>query len=755
MESMSMQLPLLADAMEWIYWIWLFVKVLIGFSVIIFVHELGHFLAAKWVGVRVDRFAVGFGPRVFGWRKGEGLTLGKRPEYNAEDLEKKQYGETDYCFRALPIGGYVKMLGQDDIIINEETGEVKFTDDPRSFTNKSVGRRMIVVSAGVIFNLLFAAAALMTVFLIGKEMPSPVIGWVHPDSTAQGKLLPGDRILAVNGREIDSFIDVRVQTALSDGSMAFEIERGGKRLEEPIIVEAEEAALGDVATINIDPVLTTRRLRAGLPVRDLPNLQTGDVITHVGDRPVSSALEIADAFAASRGEVLELTVQRPVPDSEDEYTTEKVYQRAVLAIQPADLPHEREVSSPIDNAHLLGLQRRRMIGMVQEGSPAERAGLRRGDVVVEWGTIANPTYQEIKDSIVKNPGSELTVRVLRDGETKSLTVVPEQAFQFFGSAEPRVGIDFSLRAEEQRTVVADVVPDTPFGALNIPRGARLTALAGEPVEDWFEVVRVLTEHAGESIAVEYETAGNVVRGEVSIPDSLTNTLDLPPGAIIWSVDGARTVSITGSDGRERMLPLANNPAALRTLLQRKIGETVTIRYTPSISGEPREKSFVVREDNLDPWQLRISYVFDRIAFEPKTEVISAGGNPITALQMAFNLVRYQVWQVYTFLTKIATREIGTSNVAGPVGIFDMAIEQARMGIGELLFFMAFLSVNLAVINFLPLPVMDGGLMVFLIIEKIKGKPLSFKTQMISTMVGLAAIVLVGIFVTIQDISRFF
>ena len=72
-----------------------------------------------------------------------------------------------------------------------------------------------------------------------------------------------------------------------------------------------------------------------------------------------------------------------------------------------------------------------------------------------------------------------------------------------------------------------------------------------------------------------------------------------------------------------------------------------------------------------------------------------------------------------------------------------------------MFFMAFLSVNLAVINFLPMPVMDGGLMVFLLIEKIKGKPLSLKTQMISTMVGLAAIVLIVLYVTIQDIGRFF
>jgi regulator of sigma E protease len=171
---------------SWLYNTLMFIKVLIGFSIIIFVHELGHFLAAKWVGIRVDRFSVGFGTRLFGYRRGEGLTFGNRPDYSANELEQRDYGETDYCFKVLPIGGYVKMLGQDDVVINEESGEVRLSDDPRAFTSRPVGQRMIVVSAGVIFNLLFAAVLLMSVFLVGKQMLSPVIGTVHPDSPAQG-----------------------------------------------------------------------------------------------------------------------------------------------------------------------------------------------------------------------------------------------------------------------------------------------------------------------------------------------------------------------------------------------------------------------------------------------------------------------------------------------------------------------------------------------------------------------------------------
>ena len=90
------ELLLAAETMPgWLYNTLMFVKVLIGFSVIIFVHELGHFLAAKWVGIRVDRFSIGFGTRLFGYRKGEGFTFGNRPEYSAVRFMDEQSREVE------------------------------------------------------------------------------------------------------------------------------------------------------------------------------------------------------------------------------------------------------------------------------------------------------------------------------------------------------------------------------------------------------------------------------------------------------------------------------------------------------------------------------------------------------------------------------------------------------------------------------------------------------------------------------------
>src|SRR5678810_1046489 len=150
-----------------------------GFGFVIFWHELGHFLAAKWVGIRVEQFAVGFGQAILAWRKGIGVRVGttqreyekRLKEYvekeeghldrrdrsapTTEQLnraaEKLGLGDTEYRLNWIPLGGYVKMLGQDDLNPNAQS------DDPRAFNRKSIPSRMLVVSAGVIMNIILAA----------------------------------------------------------------------------------------------------------------------------------------------------------------------------------------------------------------------------------------------------------------------------------------------------------------------------------------------------------------------------------------------------------------------------------------------------------------------------------------------------------------------------------------------------------------------------------------------------------------------
>ena len=170
--AMNIEL-ILGEIPGWLGSIWSVVLLVLGFSLVIFVHEMGHFLAAKWAGVRVEKFAIGFGKELFGFTR----------------------GETRYCFNVLPLGGYVKMLGQEDFVV-DKSGELKVKKDPNAFTNKSVGKRMVIISAGVIMNLLFAAIAFTIVVMVGMRQPPPVVGYIKENSpAARAGLQAGDRIL--------------------------------------------------------------------------------------------------------------------------------------------------------------------------------------------------------------------------------------------------------------------------------------------------------------------------------------------------------------------------------------------------------------------------------------------------------------------------------------------------------------------------------------------------------------------------------
>ena len=156
--------------------------VAVGLGLVIFIHELGHFAAAKWCDVHVETFSIGFGPPLPGcqFRK----------------------GETVYQIALVPLGGYVKMVGEG----NEEDGE----DDPRSFKNKSVGQRMLIISAGVIMNILLAAVCFVGVYrTTGVEGIAGVIGSVDAGSPAWQKgLRPGGQLLKIGDSEKPLFDDV-------------------------------------------------------------------------------------------------------------------------------------------------------------------------------------------------------------------------------------------------------------------------------------------------------------------------------------------------------------------------------------------------------------------------------------------------------------------------------------------------------------------------------------------------------------------
>lgn len=176
-------------------------------SVLVLVHELGHFLVARRAGVGVEKFSIGFGPRVWGVKR----------------------GETEYLIAAIPLGGYVKMVGERG---DEDEAEPAAPppDPAKSFERKSVWARMLIVAAGPVFNFLFAICVFYFVFLVGVPVLLTTIGAVQPDfPAAAAGLRPGDTVVAIDGRSVETWDDITSVIHASAGvERVFTVRRGAE-----------------------------------------------------------------------------------------------------------------------------------------------------------------------------------------------------------------------------------------------------------------------------------------------------------------------------------------------------------------------------------------------------------------------------------------------------------------------------------------------------------------------------------------------
>ncbi len=160
---------------------------ILAIGVLVLVHELGHFLFAKMMGIRVERFSIGFPPRLFG----------------------KKIGDTDYCISAIPLGGYVKMSGMID-----ESMDTEITGEPYEFMSKPVWKRALVIFAGPLFNIVFAilvvsVSIMATGISMPKEQAKAIVGSVQEESPAAGiGLQAGDQITSINGEAVNSWEDL-------------------------------------------------------------------------------------------------------------------------------------------------------------------------------------------------------------------------------------------------------------------------------------------------------------------------------------------------------------------------------------------------------------------------------------------------------------------------------------------------------------------------------------------------------------------
>jgi len=263
---------------------------IIMLGILVFVHELGHFAVAKLAGVKVLKFSLGFGPR----------------------LVSRQWGETEYMICAIPLGGYVQMLGEG----SEEDQPLSEEERSRSFAEKSVWRRLAIVAAGPFMNLVLPFVILPLAFMVGINLPvfldqPACVGYVLPQSpAAEAGLRSGDCVVAVGEQPINSWTDADKALLAQAGQAAvFTVQREGTR--HSIAVDATDRSAEGLQALGLAPVqeAVVGILSPGMPAQQA-GLQVGDRILAINGEDVASWYDLKVLIQQAEGDNQQFLVER-------------------------------------------------------------------------------------------------------------------------------------------------------------------------------------------------------------------------------------------------------------------------------------------------------------------------------------------------------------------------------------------------------------------------------------------------------------
>lgn len=600
----------------------------LGIGLVIFVHELGHFMAARWCGARVEVFSLGFGAKLFGWRRGDTL----------------------FQVAAIPLGGYVRVAGE----YHDGKGPI----EDGTLASLNVPQRFLYYSGGVIMNVIFALVVLPLVMFAGLPAEAPIIGTPTPGMPAWEAGVPaGSRIVSINGEEIVDFQHLVTAVAVN-----------GKDPME--IVAATETA---TSTYTVTPVFDEEDgiYRIGVPFGFDP---TARLLVREGSPAAAAGLTEGDRLLEVVGGAKGLPLDRQLvgPMTRGEALTVRVQTQAgaerTISIEPArtsDGPRRIGVAST-----------RTLVGAVRTTGPAAGPladlGMRAGDRLrsVQGALVTDP--RSLEAALLNVPrGSSLAMEVERDEG-----VVPLQTELPPGLEPVQIAGDVYLEPVEGALAIS-VVPGTPAARAGLRSGDEIISINGRAMAAWSEIleaIQAVTAEAGTVSILAY-------RGE---PDPVTGKRD------------------------EVVVEVAGEPVSL-----------------PDYGFALGVARFTLQAGSL--------------------------GEAVAAGTRATQRFLSDVWRQLKKM--LFTDEISSKNLGGIISISVISFDTASQGLPKLFFFLAILSINLAIINLLPIPILDGGHLLFLLVEAIKGSPVSERTFGYSQVVGLVMIMSLMVYVTYQDIVR--
>ncbi len=618
--------------MEFLSQSWNIAQVVLGIGIVIFVHEAGHFLAARWCGVRVDVFSLGFGPKLFGWRRGATL----------------------YQVAAVPLGGYVKMAGEEFLGGDKQLPP----DDLRA---KSVGQRFLIYSGGVIMNVVFALVIFPIIFTIGVPFDRPLVGYVEPGSPAWlAGVQPGSEIVTVNGNKVIQGIDLVIEVALSPEGVDIELRDPGAAPDAPTRI------------VHVQPIYNEQSGRFEIGAGARAAVDPDHSLIVEADTPAAAAgLATGDRLVDVEGDL------REAPLAER-------FERRLLAGEPFEVTVERPAT---------------------EGGDAQRRTV-----------LLTPVFEQLEDRLLGiRPVWNVVSGLREDPRLDQLGLMVGDRIL---TAQGRF---ISSNHELARALTLDAGPL----ALRIDRNGRELELSGPAVD------RSSGWALAQAIALDYDPES----GRVALsPGSAALAAGLQDGDAILQIDGR---GIEGWDEiRDRTGHAAETGSqlALRILRHGPEGATIsTIHATPEAIERPAIGAHLATA----------RYVYRSANFAAAI---------VDGARSSWKFMT----DAWLTLKRIVRGQVSSrQNLGGIITIGVVSHSAATVGVTYLLFFLCLLSVNLAFLNVLPIPVLDGGHLFFLIVEKIKGSPVSERVLSYSQLVGLVMIVSLMIYVTFNDVMRWF
>jgi len=638
-----------------------FILAAIALGILVFIHELGHYFAARMVGMRVEVFSIGFGRPLFKWK----------------------WQDVEWQLAWLPFGGYVKIAGMEMGKKNSDPSEVE-----NGFFSKSPWKRILVAIAGPLANFILAFLLFIALWgMGGREKPfsefTHYIGWVDPQSELYSLgIKPGDILTKYDGMAYTNSKELIYAAMLGDKKVTVEgfhvDEQNGQKTPFNYTVETYPSPS------SLDGLLTMGILS---PTRYMIFSNTGEGYEKSfpeGSPMAESGIQFGDRILWADGKIL--------------YSLD----------QMSNLLNDRRALLTVERDGQIFLTRQPKVSL--------------GDL-----SLSSSVRDEIKD---------WQFAIAIKGKFSSLSFLPYDM-----SNEGIIEGHLSFIDEESERAAFPKSPNSKDNRLKI--GDRIVAVDGLPIKNSYEIlkllqikhVNIIVDRSGTNVSpLNFKNEDWVFEHSINRQDlnALSNTIGNPQAN-----RQIGTLVLLNSVIPKKIGDFSESPEAKAQIASQIEAQKQKILEIKD--KDKRVQALKTLDESQNKYVLGI-YLQDRnVQYNP---------NPAALFGDVFS----ETWRT---LKALIFGYLNPKWLSGPIGIVQVLHHGWAIGIGEALFWIAAISVNLGVLNLLPIPVLDGGYICFALWEIITGKRLKAKT--IEKLIVPFVVLLVGllIFLTFQDISRFF